>query len=62
MTFLCFPQHWLLKYRSGGRYLAENFSLEVIKGANQFFVALQKQVGWLDFNNTTKTAYAYESL
>jgi hypothetical protein len=40
----------------------ENFPIEVIKGANQFFVALQKQVGWLDFNNTTKTAYAYESL
>lgn len=40
----------------------EDFSIEVIMGANQFFVALQKQVGWLDFNNTTKTAYAYESL
>lgn len=38
----------------------ERFPYQVIKGANQLFTAIQKQVNWLNLNSTTKTSYAYE--
>lgn len=37
-----------------------DFPIEMISGANGLFEALQKQAGWLDFSNSTKTAFAYE--
>lgn len=40
----------------------ESFPFPVVKGANQWFAAIQKQVNWLNFNATTKTAYAYEGV
>ena len=40
----------------------ESFLLPVVKGANQWFAAIQKQVNWLNFNSTTKTSYAYEGV
>lgn len=39
---------------------AGDFPLTMIIGANGLFEALQKQAGWLDFSNSTKTAFAYE--
>ncbi len=38
----------------------EIFAPQVVRGANQLFTAIQKQVNWLNFNSTTKTSYAYE--
>ncbi len=38
----------------------EQFPVPVVAGANNLFQALQKQVGWINFNATTKTAYAYD--
>lgn len=38
---------------------SEQFPLEVIMGSKSFFHSLQKQSGWLNFQGTTKTAFAY---
>ncbi len=38
----------------------EKFPLTFVQGANQWFASIQQQVNWLNFNSTTKTAYAYE--
>lgn len=35
--------------------------MKVVQGSNQWFASIQKQVNWLNFNSTTKTAYAYEA-
>jgi hypothetical protein len=40
----------------------EKYSLEVVEGAKGLFSAVQLQTGWLDFNTTTKTAFALEVL
>ena len=40
----------------------ESYSSQVVEGTNRFFNALQNQAGWLDFNRTTKTAFALEVL
>ena len=37
----------------------EQFPITVVAGANRLFQALQKQAGWINFQATTKTAYAY---
>jgi hypothetical protein len=37
---------------------AEAFPVAIAEAANNFFTALQKQAGWFDRNNDTKTAYA----
>jgi hypothetical protein len=45
-----------------GENTLEAYPSRVVQGANQFFRALQSQAGWLDFNRTTKTAFALEVL
>jgi len=40
----------------------EMYPSQVVEGANRFFSALQSQAGWLNFNTTTKTAFALEVL
>lgn len=40
----------------------ENFPVTVVEASNKFFAALQKQSGWINRDNDTKTSYAYESL
>lgn len=40
----------------------ESYPSAVVTGANRFFVALQSQTGWINFNTTTKTAFALEVL
>ena len=40
----------------------EMYPSEVVEGANRLFSALQNQSGWVDFNTTTKTAFALEGL
>lgn len=40
----------------------EEYGLKTAAGANGFFRALQNQAGWLDFNTTTKTSFALETL
>lgn len=40
----------------------EMYPSQVVEGANRFFSALQNQAGWLNFNTTTKTAFALEVL
>lgn len=40
----------------------EDFPIAVVEAANNFFAALQKQSGWFDQTNDTKTAYAYSAL
>lgn len=40
----------------------DQYPTHVVEGANGFFRALQSQVGWLDLNGTTKTAFALEVL
>lgn len=40
----------------------EQFPTQVVAGTNRFFKTLQKQSGWINFNATTKTAYAYDAL
>ena len=40
----------------------ETYSSQVVEGANRFFSALQSQTGWMNFNATTKTAFAIEGL
>lgn len=37
---------------------AEDFPIVVVEAANDFFAALQKQSGWFDRNNDTKTTFA----
>jgi hypothetical protein len=39
----------------------EQFSPQVVRGANDLFASLQRQSGWLDLAGTTKTAAAYAS-
>lgn len=46
---------------TGGDRL-ETYPSQVVEGTNRFFGALQSQAGWLDFNRTTKTAFALEVL
>ena len=38
----------------------ERYPSEAVDGANSFFNALQSQTGWMNFNSTTKTAFALE--
>jgi uncharacterized protein YjbK len=45
-----------------GRDRLETYPSQLVEGTNRFFSALQSQAGWLDFNRTTKTAFALESL
>lgn len=40
----------------------EAYPSPVAEKANRFFSALQRQTGWVDFNSTTKTAFALETL
>ena len=40
----------------------ENFSTSTIVNANAFFEILQKQKGWVDDTNTTKTNFAYQGI
>lgn len=40
----------------------EKYPAQVVEGTNRFFSALQSQVGWINFNATTKTAFALEAL
>lgn len=40
----------------------EQFPAATVEGANRLFAALQGQVGWLDLNGTTKTAFALDVL
>jgi len=40
----------------------EMYPRQVVEGANRFFRALQNQAGWINFNITTKTAFALEVL
>ena len=40
----------------------EDYSLQVVDGAKDFFGAVQNQTGWLDSTTTTKTAFALEVL
>lgn len=40
----------------------ETYPSRVVEGANQLFSALQSQAGWMDFNRSTKTAFALEGL
>lgn len=50
----------LLKNGINEKDKLEQFPVPVVAGANNLFQALQKQVGWINFNATTKTAYAYD--
>jgi hypothetical protein len=47
---------------SGAAGGLEQFSPEVVRGANELFASLQRQSGWLDLAGTTKTAAAYTRL
>jgi hypothetical protein len=40
----------------------ETYPSRVVEGASRFFSALQGQAGWMNFNATTKTAFALEGL
>lgn len=40
----------------------EKYPSQAAEGANRFFNALQNQAGWINFNTTTKTAFALEAL
>jgi hypothetical protein len=40
----------------------EIYPRQMVEGANRLFNALQKQVGWISFSTTTKTAFALEGL
>jgi len=40
----------------------ETYPSQVVEGTNQLFSALQSQAGWMDFNRSTKTAFALEGL
>lgn len=40
----------------------ERYPMPVAAGAYRFFMTLQRQLDWVNFNATTKTAYAYEAL
>ena len=40
----------------------EDYPSQAVEKANRFFSALQQQTSWLDFNGTTKTAFAIEGL
>ncbi len=40
----------------------EKYPAQVVEGTNRFFGALQGQAGWINFNTTTKTAFALEVL
>ena len=40
----------------------EQYPLQLVQGAKDLFTAVQNQTGWLDFNTTTKTAFALEVL
>ncbi|HLC14716.1 MAG TPA: hypothetical protein VJL89_00615 [Thermodesulfovibrionia bacterium] len=44
------------------RHELEQYPFEAVEGSNRFFRALQNQVGWVDFNTSTKTAFAVEVL
>lgn len=47
---------------SEGDFQLEMFSTETVSGANKLFLSLQNQLGWLNLNSTTKTAFAIESM
>ena len=49
----------VLKNGKSDRDKLEQFPLPVVGGANRLFQALQKQAKWINFQATTKTAYAY---
>ena len=40
----------------------EEFPTRVVERANRLFTVLQNQAGWLNLNQTTKTAFALEAL
>jgi hypothetical protein len=40
----------------------EQYPLSTVAGTYRFFRTLQQQTDWINFNATTKTAYAYEAL
>lgn len=40
----------------------EQYAIPVAAGAKRLFMTLQKQLDWMNFAATTKTAYAYEAL
>lgn len=40
----------------------ELYPSQTVEGTNRFFSALQSHPGWIDFNTTTKTAFALEAL
>lgn len=40
----------------------EQYPIQVVAGTYRFFRTLQRQSDWINFNATTKTAYAYEAL
>jgi len=37
----------------------EQFDVDLVQAANNFFAAIQAHAEWFDFNGTTKTAFAY---
>jgi hypothetical protein len=45
-----------------GEDTLEIYPRQMVEGANRLFNALQKQVGWISFSTTTKTAFALEGL
>jgi hypothetical protein len=40
----------------------ETYPSEVVEGTNRLFSTLQKQAGWINFNTTTKTDFAFDVL
>ena len=40
----------------------EVYPTQVVEGATRFFAAVQGHAGWMNFNGTTKTAFAVEVL
>lgn len=49
------------KEESNGENL-EMYPSQTVEGANRLFGAVQSQAGWINFNTTTKTAFALEVL
>jgi hypothetical protein len=40
----------------------DDFPLQVVEGANHLYASLQRQPGWFNPNETTKTVFAYEAV